>query len=186
MQSRLVALASAIALSGCMASGVQVDQKAVAKFEKGKTTIAEVEGTLGAPTNSTISSEGTQTIMYNYVQMQMRPETFIPYVGAFVGGADTKNSFAMFNFDDRGVLVNYTSSSGQMGMGTNLESNTKMDDRVAVRPTQSGSGHPLTATPVQAQNAAPVSTFRRTCTQAEATQKRVAIENGYSMIPNCQ
>lgn len=136
MTWRILAMASAVALSGCMASGVQVDQKAVAKFEKGKTTIAEVEASLGAPTNSTISSDGDQTIMYNYMQMQMRPETFIPYVGAFVGGADTKNSFAMFRFDQRGVLVNYTVSNGQMGMGENLESNTKMGDRVPVKPSQ--------------------------------------------------
>jgi hypothetical protein len=134
MKSRFIAMACAVSLCGCMASGVQVDQKAVSKFEKGKTTISEVEVALGAPTNSTISSDGTQTIMYNYMQMQVRPETFIPYVGAFVGGADTKNSFAMFTFDDRGVLIRYTASSGQMGVGEGLESNTKMGDRVAVKP----------------------------------------------------
>ncbi|MBV8798920.1 MAG: hypothetical protein JOY77_10245 [Alphaproteobacteria bacterium] len=135
MTWRVLAMASAVALAGCMATGVQVDQKAISKFEKGRTTVADVEAALGAPTNSMISSDGDQTIMYNYMQMQMRPESFIPYVGAFVGGADTKSSFAMFKFDQRGVLVNYTLSNGQMGMGTNLESNTQMGDRVAVRPS---------------------------------------------------
>jgi hypothetical protein len=29
-------------------------------------------------------------------------------------------------------------------------------------------------------------TSQRTCTQAEETQKQIAIKNGYTMIPNCQ
>lgn len=135
MNYRIFAMAAAVALSGCMASGVQVDQKAVAQFQKGKTTIAEVEAALGPPSNSTISSDGNQIIMYNYFQMQTRPETFIPYVGAFVGGADTKNSFAMFVFNGNGVLTNYTLSSGQMGMGRNLEANTGYQGRTDVKPS---------------------------------------------------
>src|SRR5437016_9473897 len=90
MKSRILLAMCAIALSGCMATGVQVDQKTVAQFHKGKTTIGEVEAALGAPSSSTITSDGKQMIMYSYVQVQARPETFISYVGAFVGGADSK------------------------------------------------------------------------------------------------
>ena len=43
----------------------------------------------------------------------------------------------------------------------------------------------LPSTPAQAATAT-AQTSQRPCTQDEATQKRIAIRNGYTVIPNCQ
>ena len=56
-------------------------------------------------------------ISYAYYSIQTRPETFIPYAGALVGGADSENSVVMINFDKRGILQSYTSSQGSTGAG---------------------------------------------------------------------
>ena len=48
---------------------------------------------------------------YTFAETKIRPETFIPYVGAFVGGADTKATSVAFRFDDRGILVASTTAT---------------------------------------------------------------------------
>lgn len=45
---------------------------------------------------------------------------------------------------------------------------------------------PLQSPQMATQSSASSTGSQRPCSQAEATQKRVAIENGYTMIPNCQ
>lgn len=58
--------------------------------------------------------------------------------------------------------------------------------------TGTGSGQSLPMQPMSAPaEATPVAptmpvTSQRQCTQQEEAQKRIAIENGYSIIPNCQ
>jgi hypothetical protein len=50
-------------------------------------------------------------------------------------------------------------------------------------------GTTMVATPIPAQAVMPASAqvgSQRACTQQEAAQKRIAIQNGYTMIPNCQ
>lgn len=42
------------------------------------------------------------------------------------------------------------------------------------------------ATPTASAATAAAATSQRLCTEHEETQKRIAIKNGYSMIPNCQ
>jgi membrane-associated protease RseP (regulator of RpoE activity) len=122
-----------------MSAGVQVDQRTVQRFVKGRTTYPEVIAALGQPTSSTIRSDGKQIIMYTYVQMQARPESFIPYVGLFLGGADTRSSSASFIFDRNGVLEDYASSTSQLGAGTGLEAETQFNDRTPNQPRPSSS-----------------------------------------------
>lgn len=121
----LFALIVCFALSACMSAGTKVDHQKVAQFVKGKTTYAEVIQQLGKPTRSTINSDGVRTITYTYEQSQMSASSFIPFVGAFVGGTESENTTVVMNFDKNSVLVDYTATEGGMDMGTGITSGRK-------------------------------------------------------------
>lgn len=121
----LVVLISCFVISACMSYGTKVDQNKVAQFVKGKTTYSEVIQALGKPTNSTINSDGSKTLSYFYMQHQMNAASFIPYVGMFVGGAQSENTTVTLMFDSNSILTNYSASEGGADMGTGIISGRK-------------------------------------------------------------
>jgi hypothetical protein len=70
---------------------------------------------LGAPTERSLAADGTTKISYIYAESQIRPATFIPFVGLFAGGSDTRTNTVVFEFDQSGVLTNYNSSESIIG-----------------------------------------------------------------------
>lgn len=116
-----ITISALLTLSACVSAGVRVDQSKMAEFRKGRTTYPEVIEQLGQPTQTTLQDNGTKTITYLYYSAQSRPESFIPYVGAFVGGVDAENTMVTLTFDKNGILRNYTSSHGNSGMGRGFE-----------------------------------------------------------------
>lgn len=115
-----LAIALSAVLTGCAATGVQVSEQKAQSFQVGHSTYANVIAALGSPTTSTISSNGQRTAIYSYAAMQSRPQNFIPYIGPFVAGYDTKSSAVVFVFDEHGVLLSTTSSQSELGIGANL------------------------------------------------------------------
>ncbi len=119
---RYLVVGAALGLAACGAqSGTKVEQSQVQQFEVGKTTYDEVVVTLGPPTSSSISSDGTRTAVYSYAEYRTRPETFIPFAGAFIGGADTETSSATFMFDRDNVLTSYSASEGGSGISHGVQ-----------------------------------------------------------------
>ena len=133
---QIALLIVAVFLAGCVATGTQVHEQQLAKLEKGKTTIQEVVSSFGQPSTKTLNSNGTRTIVYMYVEAQARPETFIPFIGGFVGGADSRSNMVTLQFDRAGILVDYSSSTTTMGTGYGAASGTRFD-RVEEQPKQS-------------------------------------------------
>ncbi|OZI21743.1 hypothetical protein CAL18_12530 [Bordetella genomosp. 7] len=113
-------IAALIGLSGCAATGVQVKQGQLDQFKQGETTRQEVVAALGKPTTQMRNSDGTTTLLYTYAESRTRPETFIPFVGAFVGGVDTNSSHVTLTFDQAGKLLSYSSSESEMGTGMGM------------------------------------------------------------------
>jgi outer membrane protein assembly factor BamE (lipoprotein component of BamABCDE complex) len=107
-------------LSACASSGHKVNPTAISQFENGKTTYEQVIAALGAPTTDVIASDGKRTFIYSYAEYKTRPETFIPYIGAFVGGSDVASSAVIFKFAANGTLVDYSSANSQRGIGLGL------------------------------------------------------------------
>lgn len=72
-------------------SGTKFDQNAVSKISKGVTTRAEVEAAFGPPLFVAIIGEGRRIMTYTYsnTSTNVKATTFIPIVGAFIGGATT-------------------------------------------------------------------------------------------------
>src|ERR1700676_1755978 len=95
MRIMIVALTAA-ALAACASSGTRVDPAKVAKFERGVTTANQVQASLGPANGSSTLADGGLVLVYTYARYQTRPETFIPYVGMFVGGADTTTQTVSF------------------------------------------------------------------------------------------
>ena len=113
----MIACSAALMLAACVASGVRVTEEQVSELEKGRTTYNEVLAKFGPPTSNTLISNGTRVISYSYVQVQARAESFIPYIGPFVGGSDAKTNIVSLTFAPDGVLQNFVSSSSQRGTG---------------------------------------------------------------------
>lgn len=113
-------LAILVALCACYSGGVKVTEEQVRKFEVGKTTYAEVVKELGPPTSVTASSNGTRTAIYSYVMAKAKAASFIPVVGLFAGGADTRHTMTTFRFDATGVLTEYSTGDTSIAAGAGI------------------------------------------------------------------
>lgn len=108
-----------VVLSACASHGVMVSQEQVSALERGKTTEAEVIARLGQPTSvSTVN--GQRTLIYSGAHAQARPASFIPFVGAFVGGTDVRASSVILRFDATGHLADVISTQTASGTGMGL------------------------------------------------------------------
>ncbi len=113
-----------LALSACASAGVRVSEQEAESFVVGKSTYNDVVAKLGDPTTTTVNADGTRVAEYSYTAIQERPESFIPYIGGLIGGADAKSNSVIFTFDKRNLLLSTTSSQSQQGMGQNLSAGT--------------------------------------------------------------
>lgn len=117
---KIAAIVAALILAGCASSGVRVTDEQMAQFHEGQTTKQEVIAALGQPTTTMRNADGTTLLMYTYSEARTRGSTFIPIVGAFVGGVDTRSNNVMLTFDQQGVLKTTSSSSSQYGTATGI------------------------------------------------------------------
>jgi hypothetical protein len=107
-------------VAGCASAGTRADPRVVAGFVPGQTTVAQAEAALGTPNGQSHSSDGATVLIYSYAHSSLRPTTFIPIVGAFAGGSDTRTETATLHFGPDGRFLSSTSGSGSSGIGTGL------------------------------------------------------------------
>ena len=124
---RLVCVVAAITLAGCMASGVNVTEDQAKQFETGKATLEEVVAKLGRPTYNVVNYDGTRALVYGYAAVQARPESFIPFVGPLVGGADVRSNAVTFIFGPDDKLQKWAASSSETGTGMGAASGATYD-----------------------------------------------------------
>lgn len=130
---RLGLLSAGLICTACAAGGTQVKESQLSAFQKGKTTDQEVVATLGQPNVNSLLPDGARMMCYSYSQMAVRPQTFIPLVGGFIGGADMKSTSTCFQFAANGILKEYTTTASQIGSGSGLASGIQ-DSRVPNEP----------------------------------------------------
>ena len=121
MRHLIMPIAAVIALSACASGGVMVSEKQASQFERGKTTEADVISALGKPSGVS-NFNGQRTLSYVGFHAQARAESFIPIVGAFVGGSDGQTNIAVFRFDNDGKLADYSVNESNSGVSTGLTS----------------------------------------------------------------
>ena len=114
-------LLSGALLVGCMSAGVEVRREQMATFRRGVTTLQEVTATLGPASVQTPLDDGSMLLVYTYVTSRPHPETYIPFIGSLVGGADTHSSATVFLFDTRGILKSANTTTSNVGTGLSAE-----------------------------------------------------------------
>lgn len=112
---KIPALILSLALAGCGSAGTEVTRAKAATVIKGKSTRADVIASLGEPNSLTRDSSGRETLHYAYARSTVKPATFIPFIGAFAGGVDTKTSAFDVKLNPQGVVEEYLESQGTMG-----------------------------------------------------------------------
>ena|ERR1700761_3777390 len=106
----LTIVLGAALLAGCT-SGTYVSDNDRAQFQKGTTTVAQVESTLGAPSYTASLVGGGKRDSYVYVDDSARPLDYlvIPPISLFVNGGWQHTTTVNFDFDAQGVLVDTSS-----------------------------------------------------------------------------
>lgn len=117
------------ALGGCMSSGHKMDQSRVDQIQKGVTTRAEVEANLGAPDGVAIMPDGGRMLMYNYYEAKSQARNFIPVVGMFGSGADTRRQTLQIVVGPNNVVRDYemTDRTGQTNYGVGYGGGSHME-----------------------------------------------------------
>lgn len=113
-------LAGVALFAGCMFVGTKVDPGSVANLRKGETTYDQAIHTLGTPNQQVVNADGTRTVIYYYAKASPRAADFVPMVNLLAGGADAQTSITVLRFDQRGILVDATTSQGQTGASYGL------------------------------------------------------------------
>lgn len=122
---RILGLIAVVALlAGCAAAGVKVTEQQLTTLKPVESTEAHAVQLLGQPTVRSRMSDGTTTLAYSYFETKVRPETFIPFAGAFIGGSDSRTNTVVLRFDQAGKLLNTSSTESTFGSGMGIAAGT--------------------------------------------------------------
>jgi outer membrane protein assembly factor BamE (lipoprotein component of BamABCDE complex) len=115
-------------LAGCFSMGRKIDQSAADKIEKGKTTKEQVLYLTGSPDQIMRLGNGDTTFTYTYIRSTAKPATFIPFIGAFVGGANVQQQMFSVTFGPDNIVKNLfsTQAATESGMGLNTGSASRI------------------------------------------------------------
>lgn len=111
MKRTIVALAGALVLIlvGCVnESGVKIDQNTLNSFQKGVTTISQVESKLGPPDGRQDDSDNGTLLVYHYHKDNLYLQGLMPSIagiGPHVAKMD--NVFYRIQFDSHGRFESY-------------------------------------------------------------------------------
>jgi outer membrane protein assembly factor BamE (lipoprotein component of BamABCDE complex) len=102
-------LLAAFVLTGCKTTtvGTKLEPSKVAQIKKGVTTRAELEQLFGPPTAVAIKPEGKRELTYQFNELNMHANNFIPGAGLFVGTSDTKSQTLTVVLTAAGVVEDF-------------------------------------------------------------------------------
>lgn len=93
-------------LAGCATSqtGKEFDTSKVDRIEDGETTKSEIVQWFGKPqgrgTHSAPEGDQYETYTYSYAEGTVKAESYIPFVGMFLGGSESESKVLTVHFDD--------------------------------------------------------------------------------------
>jgi hypothetical protein len=137
----LVVVVVAVGLLGCAMGGTtlgnEVSSTDVRNIVKGKTTESEIQARFGPPyqTLSLGNGEKHLTYLYSDSSTAIKPQSFIPIVGRFVGGADIKRKTQSLTvvLGSNGVVKDYT----YVDSATNAQLQMRGPGNVSITPKSS-------------------------------------------------
>lgn len=99
-------------LCGCASVGNNFDSRKITEIKKGETTEADLQKMFGPPNQRAVNSESGTSLTWIYSESRVKGETFIPFAGAFVGGATSKVKTLVVQLDQQGKVSSYNYSGG--------------------------------------------------------------------------
>lgn len=133
----------ALLLVGCAStsSGTKMSSVDIGKIEKGKTTRAEVERLFGPPMQTVMTGNDQRMMVYTYhsTTAQAKPETAIPIVGIFIGGARGRSEIQTLyvRLDKNNVVEDYEFNNSARALDSTFGFNTKMESKPVAPSDQS-------------------------------------------------
>lgn len=114
--AKYAALSVLLALGACASAGNQVlKSESADSVDKmvvdGRSTKADVQKAFGDANDTSFTDNGNEIWKYTYAYATPTPESFIPVVGIFAGGADVDKKTLTILYDKDGIVVKHTMSS---------------------------------------------------------------------------
>lgn len=111
---RKVVLFIGLGLSACASAGTKVTSSQVQSLKVGTTTYDQVVASLGKPTSVVSMPDGILAAHYIHTETSIRPESYVPVLGAFIGGVDTGMNMTTLYFDTNKVLIQAGSNESEL------------------------------------------------------------------------
>jgi hypothetical protein len=102
---KIIVILVALILVACSSAGRRIDMKYVSYIKKGVTTEQRILERLGKPYSTITSSSGSRVHTYMHSKSKVKASTFIPVVGLFTGGVNTKSTVLRITIDQQTGLV---------------------------------------------------------------------------------
>ena len=137
-----------IALGACASAGNDVLRQQDANTVNqtiidGRTTRADVERIYGPPSTTSFTDAQNEIWTYRWARSTAKTENFIPYVGAFVGGADVQKKELVILFNAQNVVVRHSMRETNEAVRRNLSasaSTTGNPPQISTSPAPSTRG----------------------------------------------
>jgi outer membrane protein assembly factor BamE (lipoprotein component of BamABCDE complex) len=110
---KVLSIIAVLSLAACATSqvGNKYDSQKASSFKIGKSTYSEVIKALGNPSTESDDNSGNKVIEYSYSGSSVKATSYIPFVGAFIGGSNSETHVAEFAFNHRLILTSKTVSN---------------------------------------------------------------------------
>jgi outer membrane protein assembly factor BamE (lipoprotein component of BamABCDE complex) len=123
---KFLLIALTVLITACTAThGSKVDPEQVAQIKEGTTTEAEIREWFGKPYLTSTESDGDKMLQYTYGKASNSKESYIPYVGAFMGTSKAEYETLAVEINKKGVVTSYTVHEGETESKSALESSTE-------------------------------------------------------------
>lgn len=110
----IAAVIVALGVVGCgTTSGTKIEPSELSTIQKGRTAKSELIQKYGQPTETTVDSSGKETLFWTHYASKTEAKTFIPFAGAFIGGASSESTTLKVVFDKRGIVNDYEYTGGR-------------------------------------------------------------------------
>ena len=103
----LVPMLCSILAACTVHNGHELTDAQVNQFVTGRSTIADVQTRLGAPSSSTSNSDGTRTLEYQWGTDTASGQNYIPIVGPFISRSNYSGATATYVFGPDGTLRSF-------------------------------------------------------------------------------
>jgi hypothetical protein len=105
-------------ISACVSVGNSFNLERTEQIRKGVTTKANLIQWFGKPNSITRKGDGTQVLAWIYQESKVKAQSFIPYAGMFMGGADSSGKRLTVTLKN-GTVSDYEASGDEIESRSN-------------------------------------------------------------------